>query len=292
MSKEKKLKWLHEFEVLKTEKEKITEKDKNAEGEDIEITKTVDKKVPIKFAIRKPNRRMYEDADLFYGIKLSDGIKQGLMTKTLLSKRFINDGGTMSEAEKDDYASAYEDLTESENKIQRLQINLENIPEKEKSTKLREELKKALELRYSLQNIENEQSSLFDQTAENRAKNKTILWWVLYLSYMEKGDSFIPVFGEIDSTYEEKIEKYDEYEDEDDLFWNESIRKLAYYISFWESGQVESEEDFKSVDKMFSSAASEEEEAGVEESKEKESAPKPVTKKKAKKKVSGSKQNS
>ena len=290
MSKEKKLKWLHEFEVLKTEKEKITEKDKNAEGEDIEITKTVDKKVSIKFAIRKPNRRMYEDADLFYGIKLSDGIKQGLMTKTLLSKRFINDGGTMSEAEKDDYASAYEELTDSENKIQRLQINLEKLPEKEKSTKLREELKKALELRYSLQNIENEQSSLFDQTAENRAKNKTILWWVLYLSYMEKGDSFIPVFGEADSTYEEKIEKYDEYEDEDDLFWNESIRKLAYYISFWESGQVESEEDFKSVDNMFSSSASEEE--GINEDEEEESVPKPVAKKKAKKKVSGSKQNS
>lgn len=290
MSKEKKLKWLHEFEVLKTEKEKITEKDKNAEGEDIEITKTVDKKVSIKFAIRKPNRRMYEDADLFYGIKLSDGIKQGLMTKTLLSKRFINDGGTMSEAEKDDYASAYEELTDSENKIQRLQINLEKLPEKEKSTKLREELKKALELRYSLQNIENEQSSLFDQTAENRAKNKTILWWVLYLSYMEKDDSFVPVFGEIDSTYEEKIEKYDEYEDEDDLFWNESIRKLAYYISFWESGQVESEEDFKSVDNMFSSSASEEE--GINEDEEEESVPKPVAKKKAKKKVSGSKQNS
>jgi hypothetical protein len=222
---------------------------------------------------------------------LSDGIKRGLMTKTLLSKRFINDGGTMSEAEKDDYASAYEELTDSENKIQRLQINLEKLPEKEKSTKLREELKKALELRYSLQNIENEQSSLFDQTAENRAKNKTILWWVLYLSYMEKGDSFIPVFGEADSTYEEKIEKYDEYEDEDDLFWNESIRKLAYYISFWESGQVESEEDFKSVDNMFSSSASEEEE-GVNEDEEEESVPKPVAKKKAKKKVSGSKQNS
>jgi hypothetical protein len=287
MSEEKKMKWLHQFEVTKTEKEKVTEKDKNSEGEDIEITKTVDKKVPVKFAIRKPNRRMYEDADLFYGIKLSDGIKQGLMTKTLLAKRFINDGGTMSEAEKDDYATAYEELTESENKIQRLQINLEKLPEKEKTDKLRDELKKALELRYSLQNIENEQSSLFDQTAENRAKNKTVLWWVLYLSYMEKDDSFIPVFGEADSTYEEKIEKYDEYEDQDDLFWNESIRKLAYYVSFWESGQVESEEDFKSVDEMFSSAPTkeeEEEEEGPEE-KAKPAAKKKAVKKKTKEKV-------
>jgi hypothetical protein len=285
MSKEKKMKWLHEFEVLKTEKEKVTEKDKNEEGEDIEITKTVDKKIPVKFAIRKPNRRMYEDADLFYGIKLSNGIKQGLMTKTLLAKRFINDGGTMSENEKDDYASAYEQLTDSENKIQRLQINLEKLTEKEKTKKLRNELKKALELRYSLQNIENEQSSLFDQTAENRAKNKTILWWVLYLSYMEKDDSFVPVFGEVDSTYEERIEQYDEYEDQDDLFWNESIRKLAYYISFWESGQVESEEDFKSVDQMFSSASKEEESEEEPEEKVKPAAKKKAVKKKTKEKA-------
>jgi len=205
------------------------------------------------------------------------------MTKTLLAKRFINDGGTMSEAEKDDYASAYEDLTESENRVQRLQINLENLSEKEKSTKLKKELKKALELRFSLQSIENEQSSLFDQTAENRAKNKTILWWVLYLSYTGEEDSFSPVFGENDSTYEEKIDKYDEYEDMDDLFWNESIRKLAYYISFWESGQADSEEDFATIDKMFSSTDEKDLEEDVEKEKE-EKKPEPAAKKKATKK--------
>ncbi len=258
-----KMKWLHTFEVSKTDKEKVSEKSKDSEGEEIEITKIVEKQTPVKFGIRKPNRRMYEDADLFYGVRLSEGIKQGLMTKTLLAKRFINDGGTMSEDEKDDYATAYEELTEAENKIQRTQINIEKLSEKEKTEKLRKEMKSALELRYSLQNIENEQSSLFDQTAEARAKNKTILWWVLHISYMEEGESFVPVFGDL--TYEERLDKYDEYEDKDDLFWNESIRKLAYYVSFWESGQVESEEDFKSIDEMFSPAKNEEPEEQEEE---------------------------
>jgi hypothetical protein len=140
-------------------------------------------------------------------------------------------------------------------------------------------MKSALELRYSLQNIENEQSSLFDQTAEARAKNKTILWWVLHVSYMEEGESFVPVFGDL--TYEERLDKYDEYEDKDDLFWNESIRKLAYYVSFWESGQVESEEDFKSIDEMFSPAKNEEPEE--QEEKKTPEVKKKATKKRAKK---------
>lgn len=276
------MRWLHTFEVNKTDKEKVSEKSKDSEGEEIEITKIVEKQTPVKFSIRKPNRRMYEDADLFYGVRLSEGIKQGLMTKTLLAKRFINDGGTMSEGEKDDYATSYEQLTEAENKIQRTQLNIEKLPEKEKTEKLREEMKNALELRYSLQNIENEQSSLFDQTAEARAKNKTILWWVLHISYMEEGESFVPVFGDL--TYEERLDKYDEYEENDDLFWNESIRKLAYYVSFWESGQVESEEDFKSVDEMFSPTKNEEPEEPEEQAEGKTpEAKKKSAKKRAKK---------
>lgn len=273
MSEEKKQKWLHQFEVDRTVKEEVSEDGKDEKGEAVKITKTIDKKTPTKFFLKRPNRRLYEDADLFYGVRLSEGIKEGLLTKSLLAKRFSNDGGTMSESEKDDYATAYEKLTNAENKIQRLQINLEKISEKEKREKLQALMKEALELRYDLQSIENEQSSLFDQTAESRAKNKTILWWVLFLSFMDEEGERVPVFG--DGVYEEKLAKYDEYEDDDDLFWNEAIRKLAYYVSFWESGQVESEEDFKSIDKMFTD--SKEEENPEEESGKK---PKPKSKRK------------
>jgi hypothetical protein len=77
--------------------------------------------------------------------------------------------------------------------------------------------------------------------------------------------------------YEEKLTQYDEYEEEDDLFWNESIRKLAYYVSFWESGQVETEEDFKSIDKMFVSP-----EKSDEKPKAKRKTTRKTTRKKAK----------
>lgn len=276
MSEEKKVKWLHEFEVNKTVKKEVSEDGKDESGEPIKITKQIEEKVPVKFCLKRPNRRLYEDADLFYGVRLSEGIKEGLLTKTLLAKRFSNDGGTMSESEKDNYATAYEKLAAVENKIQRAQINLEKISEKEKTEKIRELMKEAIELRYDLQSIENEQSSLFDQTAESRAKNKTILWWVLFLSFMDEEGERVPVFG--DGVYEEKLAKYDEYEENDDLFWNEAIRKLAYYVSFWESGQVESPEDFQSIDNIFAEA----EKAETEE--EEKPKPKPKAKKRAPKK--------
>ncbi|HAI43848.1 MAG TPA: hypothetical protein DCM40_40015 [Maribacter sp.] len=274
MSEEKKVKWLHEFEVNKTVKKEVSEDGKDESGEPIKITKQIEEKVPVKFCLKRPNRRLYEDADLFYGVRLSEGIKEGLLTKTLLAKRFSNDGGTMSESEKDNYATAYEKLAAVENKIQRAQINLEKISEKEKTEKIRELMKEAIELRYDLQSIENEQSSLFDQTAESRAKNKTILWWVLFLSFMDEEGERVPVFG--DGIYEEKLAKYDEYEEDDNLFWNEAIRKLAYYVSFWESGQVESPEDFQGIDNIFAEAEKTETEEGEN--------PKPKAKKRAPKK--------
>ena len=43
--------------------------------------------------------------------------------------------------------------------------------------------------RRKLQSYEADKTSLFDQTAETRARNKTVFWWVLNMSYHdgEKG---------------------------------------------------------------------------------------------------------
>ena len=51
-----------------------------------------------------------------------------------------------------------------------------------------------------IQEFEMAQASLFDQTAENRARNKTILWWVLNMSYYgnpEDNNTIKPILKEI-----------------------------------------------------------------------------------------------
>jgi hypothetical protein len=249
MSESKEKGWLYDFPVKKTVEKKETEVTKNDKGEETETTKTTKEEVSVVFKIKKPNRKLYEDADLFYGIKLSEGIKAGLLTKSLLAKRYSNDGGFLSEPEKDKYAQLYITLFEQENELQRLQINLEDKTEEERNQSIKEITVTMLETRRELQEFELAQQSLFDQTAEVRAKNQAIMWWLLSLSFFEEDGKDLPVFGEGD--YEDRLGKYDEYEDLDDPFWNESVKKLAFFVSFWESGQAASREDFDEIAKKL-----------------------------------------
>ena len=50
--------------------------------------KEVEKEVKRDFFVRRPNRKLYDDAELYYAVKLSEGIKAGLLTKALLEKRW------------------------------------------------------------------------------------------------------------------------------------------------------------------------------------------------------------
>lgn len=244
-------KWLHTFKINRKVDRKVTEEKKDENGETIEITKTVTDDVVTEFLLQKPNRKLYDEAELFYGVKMSEGIKAGLLTRNLLAKRYEDDGGAFSETEKERYAELYTEIYNKENEYQRLQLNLEN-----KSQGLKDELADGIigelaELRRELVEIENSQSNIFDQTAENRAKNQTIMWWVLQLAHWkehdhENGKPFFEGKG-----YDERLDSYDEYEDSDDDFLNEAIRKLAFFISFWYMGRATSSEDFVAVEELY-----------------------------------------
>ena len=295
-------KWLHKFTVKRMVDKKVTEKQKDENGEEIEVTKTEQVSAPATFLLKKPNRKLYDKAELFYGVRMSEGIKAGLLTRNLLSKRYEDDGGAFSEREKARYSELYMEIYNKENEYQRLQVNLDNKDQSHKeaiSAKLVEELG---ELRRELVEIENSQSNIFDQTAENRAKNQTIMWWVLQLSNWQEHEALDPKPFFKGKNYDEKLDSYDEYEDSDDDFLNESIRKLAFFISFWYMGRATNDADFKAVEELYASqnpsevADEAEEEAEAEEkpkvSKVKEKAkPKkkrgrPPKKKVAKKEVS------
>ena len=244
-------KWLYTFTVNRKVDKKITEKQTGEKGEQIEITKTVKESAPISFSLKKPNRKLYDKAELFYGVKMSEGIKAGLLTRSLLAKRYDDDGGAFSESEKQKYSELYTLIYNKENEYQRLQVNLDNKDQDLKESLSESLLKELAALRRQLIEIENSQSNIFDQTAENRAKNQTIMWWVLNLSHWkEHGHEDAKPFFK-GAEHDERLESYDEYEDSSDDFLNEAIRKLAFFVSFWYMGRVSSEEDFKAVEKMY-----------------------------------------
>ena len=238
------MKKLFEFMVPKEVEVEEIEISKNDKGEEVKTTKKTKKKEQVKVFLRKPTRALFDEAELFYGVRLSEGIKAGLLTRALLAKRFTNDGGVLSDEEKNIYATLYVALFERQNEFQKLSIKDESERTEQEKERYKEVVAELTELRTQIQDFETAQASLFDQTAENRARNKTILWWVLQLAYIvnEKGEES-PFFG--DGAYENKIRIYDHMEENGTEFENLVCRKLAYFVSFWYVGRASSQEEFE-----------------------------------------------
>lgn len=246
-------KWLYSFHIEK-EKEVLEETvSKDEKGDEITITKNVVKKVPITFKFRRPTRRIIDDADLHYSVKLSEGIKAGLLTRNLIARRYDDDGGLFNENEKEQYLELFNELTEKENNYHELMLKMTN----EEESKSKESMKKSQDLlneitdaRRKLLLFEQAQQSVFENTAENRARNSTIMWWVLNISYMEnQNGDYDPVFP--GGTYEEKLQYYDDLEESFDDFSSEYIKKLAFLISFWYTGKISDEDDFQAAENMY-----------------------------------------
>ena len=241
-------KWLHEFSLNKEIEAEETEVTKNKQGEEIKVTKKVKKTVPIKLKILKPNRKLHEQAELVYAIKLSECVKAGLLTKPLLSKRYQNDGGAMSDPEKTEYTKLYLELFKLESDYERLLLKDKKTEEEHKL--METALFDLANARRQIQQIEYNQSSLFDQTAENKARNHVIMWWILNVGYTEDQEGKIdPLFGT--GSFEEKLAKYDEIEENGDEFNLKAIRKLTYLLSFWYMGRASTPEEFKKVEEFY-----------------------------------------
>lgn len=261
------MKIMFEFTIDKEELVDEVEVSKNEKGEEVKVTKKVKKNVPIKLAIKKPTRGLFDEAELFYGVKLSEGIKAGLLTRALLAKRFSNDGGIFSELDKEEYTKLYVGLFDLQSKFQKLSLKDETKRTDEEKKEYRELVNKISSTKEKLQDYEFAQASLFDQTAENRARNKTIMWWVLFLSLMETKDGkYTDMF--LGSTFEDKIASYDLIEDGKDDSWEKvALSKLIYLISFWYTGRASTQEEFE---KLLNMVTSEAKEVEVEEPKKEE----------------------
>ena len=230
-------------EITKTIEEKSTDK----EGNEVTVTKDVKEFVDKVITLKKPNRIMFDDAELFYGVELSKGIKAGLLTRALLSKRFSNDGGVMSEPDKEEYADLYLELFNNQTEIERLSATGSKSRSEQESKKFTEAVKESGALKRRIQDFELAQASLFEQTAENRARNKTILWWVLKMAHLDREEDEGSDMIFEGSQHEERLSSYDEMEESEDPFHEELLKKLIYYVSYWYVGNAQTEEEFKKL---------------------------------------------
>ena len=240
------MKTMFEFDIFQEKEIEKVDISTNEKGEEVKVTSKVKTTIPVKLAIKKPTRSLFDEAELFYGVRLSEGIKAGLLTRALLAKRFNNDGGVLSDEEQKEYNDLYLEFFNLQTEFQRLSIKEEAIRTEEEKKEIQNVIEKMNLSRERLQRYEMAQANLFEQTAENRARNKTIMWWVLQLSLIQGDDKkFKELFSE--GSYEEKLKRYDEIEESDSNLEKLALQKLLYLISFWYIGRAASQEEFEKL---------------------------------------------
>jgi len=239
------MKRIYEFTVNKEEtvKEKLVEKKKD--GTEVTTAKDVKKEVPHKFFLRRPTRAMTDEAELYYGVKLAEGIRAGLLTRALLEKRFENDGGTRS----DDENKEYKEIIEKLQSFHKEQSKILDIDEKKRTPVQKRRIKELdseiKPTRRALRDLQLVEDSLYEETAESRARNKVILWWMLHIAHAEEGKEEKEFFGTGD--FDKKIERYDEIDEGEDFFDIVVARKFAYYVSFWFVGRPNTQKEFQEM---------------------------------------------
>jgi len=232
------------IDVEKNVEKTIEKKQKNketGEQETVTVKKTVKEQVPYRIVIKEPNRRQLEEADMEYSIEMSNCIKKGVLTKAMLAKKYSDCGGLLSEEDASFLTRKYTELGDIQNKYSRLSSK----PKKNKQdeNKLSNILGQIAEKRREIVDMETSYSSLFNHTADSKAQSKVILWYLVNLSYFQKGEGNpVPFFNA--EEVEDKIEQYYEIDENGHEVFDLIKDKLSTILSFWYFSQGATQEDF------------------------------------------------
>jgi hypothetical protein len=204
-----------------------------------------------KFAILKPNRRLREDGELFYAAETSRFAKAGVLPKAAWNTILSNGGGSISEKEREIYGGLLIKFRDASFELQSILIKAETERTQNEKKRADEIIVELEEIRKEIQSFESSQIAIFENTAEAKARNRTILWWILNLSQEYQEGSYGPMFN--GETFQDKLDQYDfleETESEDDFKFS-VVRRLTYLVTLWFLGKAESFEAFKEFDEGF-----------------------------------------
>lgn len=217
-----KIKWLYEFD------------------QEFDVAGKVVKKT---LAILKPNRKLRESGELFYSAEISKFAKAGVLPRAAWSTILSNSGGTISDQDREQYGKLLIDFRDKSLRTQQLMLKgILTGAEKSELKTISEDLEA---IRTNIQSFETDQVNIFENTAEAKARNKSILWWVLNLAYEKNSDgSYQPIVS--GDTYDQKIEAYDKIEEDDpDSLAMLILSKMVYYVTLWFIGRANKQEDFE-----------------------------------------------
>lgn len=213
-------------------------------------TKEIDK--PVKIIIKEPSRKNLSDSKDIYNQEWSRCVSNGIVTRAILDKKYRSEKGIFT-------ADEVKGLDEIQSRLLDIRAEykeLEKIENKsaEQNKKINDLLIEFSGIQNQLEELEQVNESLYRTTAESLAKEKEILYNILFLSYIEENGKVIPlVEGE---TLEERLEKYDEILDKNDekaKLYSRIIDRNGYFINLLSRGKIEISQ-LKTLNEQFDEA--------------------------------------
>lgn len=256
------MKDLYSFQIKRKVKEKIAYNKEDKNGKIVEAFKTKTKTLSNRVIFKKPTFSDIEEAEFFYGQKYNEFINSGYLTRLMLNKKIGDMGGSSSKLSDELIQKAFLDNLEAA-KIIEFYEGQKGL-NKEQEDKLVDAKKSFAETQKTITDFESFHRSQYDQTAEAKAEQKIIEWFIFNFSFYEdeldgKKEEFLLFQGD---DYEERRSHYLTLcEDEEDIedkaslknksIFDQSFETLAKVANLWYnkmgSNQKEIEESLKEV---------------------------------------------
>ncbi len=232
--------YIYEFTLKKKVKKQVETKRKNKDGEEETVLSNRTVSVPVKFFVKKPTRRLADEAEVFYSVQLSKAIKMGIVTKAMLIKKYADNGGALSEEESKQLLKSLKKLNDLENEYKLCSVK----KTKESKERAEELILEIITLKRELQELESSLQSVYQHTADAKAEKEVLLWYAIQLAkFSEDGEEEKPFFDGVD--FEEQLEDlYEKYE-VDESFESEATSKICKVVGYWFYNQTAEKKDIE-----------------------------------------------
>lgn len=232
------MKELYSFnvDVESVKKTPYKKKTKNGEVEAFRKKKVKESK---RIVIEKPSVSDIERAEFFFGQKYNEYINAGFLTKGMLYSKI---GSLQNEKIEEEIKTAILANVEAA-KVIEFYGGSENLSDEQKQ-KLEEAQDEFVETRMIIQNYESGVQGQYSQTAEVKAEQKILEWFIFNFSFYEDevdGDKeLFPIFA--GNTFDEKRETYllmsEDDDDSEELseekkIYNASFEMIARVVNIW-----------------------------------------------------------
>lgn len=215
------IKTLYEFSIdVEKEIEKVETKNEN--GTETTIKTKVKESVPVYFAFKKASRNERESAEEYRVAVWGKAVERGILPQAIIAKQYSNYGGIFSETQKKEYNELLETVSNKRKEYEtsddinkeRLKIEIQKLGEK-------------------IMEFENSQSEFFINSAEAKARNKTIEWLVLNLSFTRDDNTkeWKPFF--LGDSLEKKYESLEKMEEEESEFYIKTRERLMFVAAMY-----------------------------------------------------------